>query len=155
MSVSQVSALSPMDLSSLSPMAQAQAAATTTTSSTGASLTSTTAGTTFLNLLVQDPSAPMDSTAMVGQMISLNQLDQLVSINQAVGGTATTVGGMQGATASSNSQSVSSSALMAARAALLNSNTGSPSTAQAATIAASDPNSVLQLSNLTNLSGAK
>ena len=92
---------------------------------------------------------------MVGQMISLNQLDQLVSINQAVGGTTTTVGQMQGSSATSKSQSVSSSALMAARAALLNSNASTPSTAQAATIAASDPNSILQLSNLTNLSGAK
>ncbi len=161
MSVSQINASSPMDLSSLSPMAQAQAAASTTTSgSTGASLTSTTAGTTFLNLLVQelqnqDPSAPMDSTAMVGQMISLNQLDQLVSINQAVGGATTTIGSVTGGTATGNSQSASSSALMAARTALLNSNNSSPSTAQTATISASDPNSVLQLSNLTNLSGAK
>jgi flagellar basal-body rod modification protein FlgD len=46
---------------------------------------------TFLNLLStelqnQDPTAPVDSTTMVGQMISLNQLDQLISINQAVTG---------------------------------------------------------------------
>ncbi len=44
---------------------------------------------TFLTLLSQelqnqDPTAPMDSTEMVGQMISLNQLDQLASINQVV-----------------------------------------------------------------------
>jgi flagellar basal-body rod modification protein FlgD len=44
---------------------------------------------TFLTLLVQelqnqDPTEPMDSTQMVGQMISLNQLDQLASINQVV-----------------------------------------------------------------------
>jgi flagellar basal-body rod modification protein FlgD len=44
---------------------------------------------TFLSLLAQelqnqDPTAPMDSTEMVGQMISLNQLDQLASINQVV-----------------------------------------------------------------------
>jgi flagellar basal-body rod modification protein FlgD len=53
---------------------------------------------TFLNLLAtelqnQDPTAPVDSTAMVGQMISLNQLDQLISINQTLSGpsgTATT-----------------------------------------------------------------
>ncbi len=42
---------------------------------------------TFLNLLVtelqnQDPTSPVDPTAMVGQMVSLNQLDQLISINQ-------------------------------------------------------------------------
>jgi len=43
--------------------------------------------TTFLNLLItelksQDPTAPMDATQMVGQMISLNQLDQLIGIHQ-------------------------------------------------------------------------
>lgn len=44
-------------------------------------------GSTFLGLLAkelqnQDPTAPMDSTAMVGQMISLNSLDQLINISQ-------------------------------------------------------------------------
>jgi flagellar basal-body rod modification protein FlgD len=44
-------------------------------------------GTTFLSLLAQelqnqDPTAPVDPTAMVGQMISLNQLEQLIGINQ-------------------------------------------------------------------------
>jgi flagellar basal-body rod modification protein FlgD len=60
--------------------------ATTSSSSSASSLSST-----FLNLLAtelqnQDPTAPVDSTAMVGQMISLNQLDQLISINQTVTG---------------------------------------------------------------------
>ena len=46
-------------------------------------------GTTFLSLLAQelqnqDPTAPVDPTQMVGQMISLNQLEQLIGINQAV-----------------------------------------------------------------------
>ena len=62
------------------------ASGTTSGSSTASSLSST-----FLNLLAtelqnQDPTAPVDSTAMVGQMISLNQLDQLISINQTVTG---------------------------------------------------------------------
>ena len=164
MSVAQVNALSPMDLSSLSPMAQAQATTgTTTSSSTGSGLTSTTAGSTFLNLLVkelqnQDPSSPMDSTAMVGQMISLNQLDQLVSINQDLGGSVTSGTAGAGSTTAgitTSGQAGSSAAVIAARSALLNSNTGSPSAAQAATIAASDPNSILQLSTLNNLYGAK
>ncbi len=48
-------------------------------------------GSTFLNLLAtelktQDPTSPMDPTAMVGQMISLNQLDQLISMNQILSG---------------------------------------------------------------------
>ncbi len=59
----------------------------TTGTSTGTSTSGTDIGSTFLSLLVQelqnqDPTAPMDSTAMVGQMISLNQLNQLTSIDQ-------------------------------------------------------------------------
>ncbi len=65
-------------------------------SSSSSSMDASNIGSTFLSLLTQelqnqDPTAPMDSTAMVGQMISLNQLSQLVSINQALG-TATSTG---------------------------------------------------------------
>lgn len=61
-----------------------QNASSTSTDSSLQSIEST-----FLTLLAQelqnqDPTAPMDSTEMVGQMISLNQLDQLASINQVV-----------------------------------------------------------------------
>jgi flagellar basal-body rod modification protein FlgD len=41
----------------------------------------------------QDPTSPVDPTQMVGQMISLNQLEQLIGINQtltAAAGTSTT-----------------------------------------------------------------
>jgi len=67
----------------------ATAGNSTSSSSSGSGL-----DTTFLNLLAQelqnqDPTAPVDSTAMVGQMISLNQLDQLISINQTVTGSTT------------------------------------------------------------------
>ncbi len=63
----------------------ASSASASTTSSSQTSLDSL--GGTFMKLLVQelqnqDPTAPMDSTQMVGQMISLNQLDQVASINQ-------------------------------------------------------------------------
>ena len=73
----------------------AKAAAAPTTATTSSSSTAGNLGTTFLNLLStelqnQDPTAPVDSTAMVGQMISLNQLDQLISINQTVTGSAGT-----------------------------------------------------------------
>ena len=42
---------------------------------------------TFLQLLVtelqsQDPTSPMDANQMVGQMLSMNQLNQLIAINQ-------------------------------------------------------------------------
>ncbi|HME31684.1 MAG TPA: flagellar hook capping FlgD N-terminal domain-containing protein [Terriglobales bacterium] len=79
----------------ISPLSQTQA--TTSTGSTGTAgtdssgvvgLSSTESiDTTFLNLLVtelktQDPTSPMDPTAMVGQMVSLNQLDQLIGIRE-------------------------------------------------------------------------
>ena len=70
------------------------AATTGSSSSSSSSSADGGLGTTFLNLLAQelqnqDPTAPVDSTAMVGQMISLNQLDQLISINQSISGTST------------------------------------------------------------------
>ena len=95
--------------SSLPMAAVAQPKATTSGSSSSTSSTDS-IGSTFLNLLVselqnQDPTAPMDSTAMVGQMISLNQLDQLTSINQtlttSLGSTSTTSGSASGQSASS------------------------------------------------------
>ena len=49
---------------------------------------------TFLNLLVtelkaQDPTSPMDPTQMVAQMLSMNQLDQLIQINKTLTGLST------------------------------------------------------------------
>jgi len=68
----------------------ASATGSTTASSTASNSLGTSSSdlqSTFLNLLVtelqnQDPTSPVDPTAMVGQMVSLNQLDQLMSINQ-------------------------------------------------------------------------
>ena len=90
----------------------------TTGSSTGTSANSSdtdSIGTTFLSLLVQelqnqDPTAPMDSTAMVGQMISLNQLDQLTNIDQTLSnayGGSTTSSSTSGTTSGSTSGSTS------------------------------------------------
>lgn len=68
-----------------SPVVHKAAAASSNTGSTSTDVSNL--GGTFLQLLTQelqnqDPTAPMDSTQMVGQMISLNQLQQLASINQ-------------------------------------------------------------------------
>ena len=62
---------------------------TSGSSSSSSGSSSSSLQSTFLNLLVtelqnQDPTQPVDPTQMVGQMISLNQLDQLISINQAL-----------------------------------------------------------------------
>jgi flagellar basal-body rod modification protein FlgD len=90
----------------------------------------------------QDPTAPVDSTAMVGQMISLNQLDQLISINQdttppAAGttgaGAVNAAGATAGDTAISSAEGGAVSAL-------------SPSTAGAATSQLPfDPNTMMPL----------
>jgi len=65
--------------------AKSATASSSTDSSSQSSLGSM--DTTFMNLLItelqsQDPTAPMDATQMVGQMVSLNQLDQLIAIHQ-------------------------------------------------------------------------
>ena len=65
----------------------ANAATNSTTSNSGVSLNANNAEATFLNMLVtelqnQDPTSPMDPTQMVGQMFSMNQLQQLIDINQ-------------------------------------------------------------------------
>jgi flagellar basal-body rod modification protein FlgD len=98
---------------------QAQASSTNGTSGSNSSsdtgsssLSSGNLQATFLNLLVtelqnQDPTQPVDPTEMVGQMVSLNELDQLISINQtlsglagAAAGTGTSGTGTQGSIAS-------------------------------------------------------
>src|ERR1700677_3936796 len=96
----------PTVLSTLQPAATsglrkalAKTTAATTTGTTPGSTTASGIGSTFLSLLAtelqnQDPTAPVDSTAMVGQMISLNQLDELISINQTLGGTNTSTTGL-------------------------------------------------------------
>jgi flagellar hook assembly protein FlgD len=89
-----------MNIQGFSPMisapvqAQSANAAAATGGTGGSSSTGSSSSTsasnlqsTFLNLLVtelqnQDPTSPVDPTQMVSQMVSLNQLDQLISINQ-------------------------------------------------------------------------
>jgi flagellar basal-body rod modification protein FlgD len=122
----------------------AAAKAATASSSSTSSTSASGLGTTFLSLLAQelqnqDPTAPVDPTAMVGQMISLNQLEQLISINQGVTGTSATASSTQavGSTASSAAaDSTSGSA-----ASML-----SPSTAAAASNQLPfDPNTMMPL----------
>jgi flagellar basal-body rod modification protein FlgD len=91
--------IKPVATSGLRKAVNAKASTATTTGTTTGSSTAGGIGTTFLNLLStelqnQDPTAPVDSTAMVGQMISLNQLDQLISINQTLTGSSTATTGL-------------------------------------------------------------
>ena len=136
-----------------------KASAATTTTDGGLDGTST--GQTFLNLLVkelqnQDPTAPMDSTAMVGQMISLNQLDQLISINQVLSSLSTPTNSATGSkTDAVGSTSLSSTAQMAARAALLNTGQNGGTAMPSMMQSVSDPTQPLDLSTLQIPNGGK
>jgi len=143
--------LKPSANSTLQKAVSAKVNAASTTSTSGSTSSSNSAGglgTTFLSLLAQelqnqDPTAPVDSTAMVGQMISLNQLDQLISINQGITGAATsaTTPAVQAAEATASNAALSSTA--AGVASML-----SPSTAGAATSQLPfDPNTMMPLSS--------
>jgi flagellar basal-body rod modification protein FlgD len=79
-----------------------------------ATLDSNSAEQTFIKLLVtelqsQDPTQPMDPTQMVGQMFSMNQLQQLIDINQtlsaALGGTTPSGSTTSGTSSSHNTSS--------------------------------------------------
>ena len=89
----------------------AQASTPASTSTTANPNDANSMSTTFITLLVQelqnqDPTAPMDSTQMVGQMISLNQLDQLSGIHQILTSAYGTPGSTTGTAAGSASGSV-------------------------------------------------
>lgn len=89
--------------------------------STGdSSLSTENLGSTFLSLLVQelqnqDPTQPMDPTQEVGQLISLNQLNQLIGINQDL--TPSTTPAASGSGSGVKAHAVQSAAFSAAQAA--------------------------------------
>lgn len=69
----------------LNPVTASSAATTSGTPTVNQSAND--AESTFLQLLItelqsQDPTSPMDPTQMVGQMFSMNQLNELIAINQ-------------------------------------------------------------------------
>jgi flagellar basal-body rod modification protein FlgD len=127
-----------------------------TSNSNSSSTSGANLGTTFLSLLAQelqnqDPTAPVDPTAMVGQMISLNQLEQLIGINQTLDQVSSsaptaTSGATRGSGAVQPAVAGSSAALTAANggiASLL-----SPSAAAAATTQLPfDPNTMMPLTS--------
>jgi len=139
-----------MNTNSVAGTPVAAAASTTGSSSSTSSATSsatTNIGSTFLNLLVQelqnqDPTAPMDSTAMVGQMISLNQLDQLTSINQEIGGSSTS-------TTTSGVKQGTQAAVQSAQSATGSTATGTQATAASQTLPF-DPTTMLPVGYATS-----
>jgi flagellar basal-body rod modification protein FlgD len=94
--------------------ATANASSTSGSSSSSSSTSTSNLEGTFLNLLVtelqnQDPTSPVDPTQMVSQMVSLNQLDQLIAIHQ-------TLTGMSSGSSSSNNTSGTAQAQVQAKA---------------------------------------
>jgi flagellar basal-body rod modification protein FlgD len=89
------------------------AGSSSSTSSSNSSTSAASLQNTFLNLLVtelqnQDPTSPVDPTAMVGQMVSLNQLDQLVNINSTLSGLVPSSSSTSGSSTSTGSPLVAS-----------------------------------------------
>jgi flagellar basal-body rod modification protein FlgD len=152
-----LNSLSPAASSGLARAASSKASAASTSSSSSTSNAGTDLGTTFLSLLAQelqnqDPTAPVDPTAMVGQMISLNQLDQLIGINQAISGSststnATTTDAVQASRAAASGAALNSASASAA-------STLSPSVAAAASNQLPfDPNTMMPLGYATSGAG--
>lgn len=110
-----IQGFSPIITAPLQAQAAQKSASTSNASGTSSNTSSSTGGLsatnlegTFLNLLAtelqnQDPTSPVDPTQMVGQLVSLNQLDQLISINQ----TLSNLGG-SGSTPTASSSTTSS-----------------------------------------------
>ena len=74
-------------ITTMAPVSRAQMNATGATGASGSSNSAGDAQSTFISLLVtelqaQDPTQPMSPDQMVAQMFSMNQLEQLISINQ-------------------------------------------------------------------------
>ena len=145
------------------------------TSSDSNSLSADNLGSTFLELLSQelqnqDPTSPVDPTEMVGQMISLNQLDQLIGINQTLTdatGSSTTGTSSDAATgthsvagavanASSNTAEGATGSAAAANAAAAQAYLNAAGALLAGTPASSSaPADSFNLSQLTALTGGK
>ena len=78
--------------------ASSSAATGTTTASSSSAAAPNVTSADFLTLLVselknQDPTQPTDPTAYVQQLVSVNSLQQLIQINQDLGGASTTSSG--------------------------------------------------------------
>jgi flagellar basal-body rod modification protein FlgD len=129
------------------------ASSSASSSSTSSSSSGDGVGSTFLSLLAeelqnQDPTSPVDSTAMVGQMISLSELGQLISINSALTSATSTTS----TTSQVSKAAADNAALTSANSGIAN--TLSPSTAGAATSQLPfDPNTMMPW-NFGNASAA-
>jgi flagellar basal-body rod modification protein FlgD len=137
-----LNSLTPAATNGLQKYASARAAGTSSSTTSGNSAGGL--GATFLSLLAQelqhqDPTAPVDPTAMVGQMISLNQLEQLITINQTLT-TPPATGAVQPAGATSGAAVAAANSGIAGML--------SPSVAGAATSQLPfDPNTMMPLSS--------
>jgi flagellar basal-body rod modification protein FlgD len=70
----------------INPLTQTAAATATSSTAAATAAAANNAESSFMQMLVtelqsQDPTSPMDPTQMVGQMLSMNQLNELIAIN--------------------------------------------------------------------------
>ncbi len=141
--------------------AQASTAPTTGSGSDSNGLSANNLGTTFLNLLAQelqnqDPTQPIDPTQQVGQLISLNQLEQLIGINSALTPAATSPTTGAGTPASPQTAfGTAPDGSPLAGAALDSNQAALASQSTAAQTAASNPAVPLNLGNLNTIFGGK
>lgn len=103
--------ISPLAMGAPPTTPQKAASTSGTSSNSGATLNAGNAQSTFLNMLVaelqnQDPTQPMDPSQLVGQMFSMNQLQQLIDINQTLQGMTGTTNGTGSATPAATTQAI-------------------------------------------------
>jgi len=107
MNLHGISTMTPMAHTFDSAPAGGASSPAPTSSSSSSQSAADQAQSTFISLLVtelqaQDPTQPMDPTQMVSQMFSMNQLEQLISINQTL---TNAFGPLTGASAASGAAS--------------------------------------------------
>lgn len=113
MNLHGISTITPM-AHTFTPGSTGAAGSSAPASSSGSSASAADqAQSTFISLLVtelqaQDPTQPMDPTQMVSQMFSMNQLEQLISINQTL---TNAFGPLTGGTAAGSGAATTNSAI--------------------------------------------
>src|SRR5271170_772214 len=112
MNIHQLSSSLPVPAAA--PASSAPASSAPTSSNPTPTSDANSAESAFLQLLVtelqsQDPTSPMDPTQMVGQMLSMNQLNELISINQSLQTVLGLTSSSDAATAASSTASQSTS----------------------------------------------
>jgi len=90
-----INSIAALPLTAQARTAQSRSTASTDSSNQSTDALANSSSDLFLQLLIaqlktQDPTSPMDPTQMVGQMLSMNQLNELIQIRQLMQGNSST-----------------------------------------------------------------